>query len=156
MDDLIADAQSILRLKVTRKAMSAASRVCKKTAEERRIRQLMHPTRILRMGATAICLSTTAAYLRSGSRWGGYRSRYRRSHVKRPARPKPVEQHAPRRLATLRKTADDQFALNLRRADDMRRLARRLPARGSLRLPNRPSISMIKLPRFRLRKSSAE
>jgi hypothetical protein len=122
MDDLMADAQSILRLKLTRKAMSAASRVCKHTAEERRIRQLIYPTRILRTGAMAVCFSTTAAYLRSGSRWGGYRSRYRRSHlVKKPARPKLVVRQAPRRLATLRKHAKDQFARSLRQTSGIRK-----------------------------------
>jgi hypothetical protein len=149
MDDLIADAQSILRLKVTRNAMLAASRVCKKTAEERRIRQLMHPTRILRTGATAVFLSTTAAYFRSGSRWEGYRSRYRRVHPKKLVRPIPLNRRAPH---PLRKFAHDQFALSLRRTHDMRRLGGRLLAPHPLHPPSRPSFGMIPLPRVRLRK----
>ena len=157
MDDLIADAQSILRLKVTRKAMLAASRVCKKSAEEHRIRQLVHPTRILRSGALAVCFSATAAYFRSGSRWEGYRTRYRPSQVvKRPVRAKPAEQHGSSRLSTLRKYADDQFAWSLRRTDDMSRLADRLPARISSRLPSRRPIPTIQRPRFHLRKSTSE
>ena len=155
MDDLIADAQSILRLKVTRKAMVAASRVCKKSAEEHRIRQLMHPTRILRSGALAVCFSATAAYFRSGSRWEGYRTRYRPSQVvKKTVRPKSVEHLAPRRLASARKMANDQFAWSLRRANDMRSLGGLLPSRDALRPPNRPSFGKIKLPRFHLGKSS--
>jgi len=153
MDDLMADAQSILRLKVMRNAMAAASRVCTKTAEERRIRQLMHPTRILRTGATAVFLSTTAVYFRRGSRWGGYRSRYRRSHmVKRTVRLRPVARQRHGRLATVRKLANDQFAWSLRRVDQMSRLGGRLPARGSLRLPSRPSFDKVTWPRLHLRK----
>jgi hypothetical protein len=152
MDDLIADAQSILRLKVTRNAMLAASRVCKKTAEERRIRQLMHPTRILRTGATAVFLSTTAAYFRSGSRWEGYRSRYRRSHVKKLARPIPMARHAPGRMASLRKFASEQFALSQRLAHDMRRLGGRLLAPRATHPLSWPSFGMLPLPRVRLRK----
>jgi hypothetical protein len=153
MDDLLADAQSILRLKVTRKAMSAASRACAKTAEERRIQQLVHPTRTLRIGASAVILSTTAAYFRTSSRWGGYRSRYRRSQVvKRPVQLGPVARQRHGRLATIRKLANDQFAWSLRRANEMRTLGGWLPARGLMRPPRLSPFGNVKLPRLRSRK----
>jgi hypothetical protein len=144
MDELIAESHSILRLIVARKAMSAASRVLGKTAEERRLRQLTHPTKILRMGATAVCFSAIAAYLRSGSRWEGYRSRYRRVHPKKLVRPIPIKRHTPH---PLRKFAHDQFELSLRWAHDMRRLGGRVLASRAMRPSGRrPSFGMIPLP----------
>jgi hypothetical protein len=152
MDDLFADSHSILRLIMARKAMSAASRVFNKTAEERRLRQLTHPTKILRMGAMSVCCSAVSAYFRSGSRWEGYRSRYRRVHPKKLVRPIQVTRRDPH---PLRKFAHDQFALSLRRTHDLLRLGGRLLAPHPLRPPSRPSFGMLPLPTALTRRRGA-
>jgi hypothetical protein len=123
MDELIADTQSILRLILSRRAMATASRVCAEWAQDRRRKQLVQRRRILRLGATATFVSAIGAYFHSGTRWGGYRTRYRRSHqpISRLTRRKtgPVSH----RSITVRGFAKNQFDRWWNQVAEMRRLA---------------------------------
>jgi hypothetical protein len=123
MDELIADSQSILRLILSRRAMATASRVCTEWAQDLRRQQLLQRKRILRLGATATFISAFGAYFRSGMRWGGYRTRYRRSHqpISRVTSrlPGPVAH----RSITVRGFATNQFDAWWSQVAEMRRLA---------------------------------
>jgi hypothetical protein len=123
MDELIADTQSILRLILSRRVMATASRVCTEWAHDRRRQQLVQRRRILRLGATAAFVSAIGAYFHSGTRWGGYRTRYRRSH-------QPISRVKSRRTGpvahrsiTVRGFAKNQFGRWWNQVSEMRRLA---------------------------------
>jgi hypothetical protein len=123
MDDLIADSQSILRLMLSRRSMATASRVCTEWAQDRRRQQLVERRRILRLGASATFLSAVGLYYRSGTRWGGYRTRYRRSQ-------QPISRVKSRQLGpvshrpiTVRGFARNQLNRWLSQVAEMRRLA---------------------------------
>jgi hypothetical protein len=123
MDELIADSQSILRLILSRRYMATATRVCTEWAQDRRRQQLVQRRRILRLGAFATFLSAFGVYFRSGARWGGYRTRYRRSH-------QPISRVKSRQLGpvghrpiTVRGFAKNQLDRWLSQVAEMRRLA---------------------------------
>jgi hypothetical protein len=149
MDELIADSQSILRLILSRGAMAAASRVCTEWAHDRRQQQLVQRRRILRLGASAALVSAIGAYFHTGTRWGGYRTRYRRSHQRNSRvvsrRPGP-DAH---RSITFRGFAKNQFDRWWYQVGELRRLTIKVSKIDRNHRITPPDFRSLSLPRIR-------
>ncbi len=149
MDELIADSQSILRLILSRRSMATASRVCTEWSQDRRRQQLVQQRRILRLGASAALFSGLAAYYSSQKRWGGYRTRYRKSHQRNSRVTNRKSDPNSHRSITVRGFAKNQFDRWWYQVSELRRLTTNVSKNNRKHRFTRRDFRRLSLPRIR-------
>jgi hypothetical protein len=78
LDELLANRDAVLRLRLHRRATTTASRGCRLAATACRYQQMRNPARrMVLWGAVAVCLEALAYELTMAARWGGYRGGFR-------------------------------------------------------------------------------